>query len=260
MALDLPRQDILEALSTGQIQLTGEFTWGSNYTYLAEVGAGSTQLQAVYKPAAGERPLWDFPPRTLARREVAAYLTSSALGWDLVPPTVLREDGPAGGGSLQLYLDLDRERHYFNFSPRERKLLAPAALFDALINNADRKAGHVLLDPQQHVWLIDHGVCFHQDDKLRTVIWDFAGQPIAAELLHDLERVVTALAAARRSLHEAPSGTSTQDPDLLAECLHLVGLLSEAELEALAQRARRLIEAGCYPTPGAERHYPWPLI
>lgn len=251
MALDPPRQDLIEALSTGQIQLTGEFPWGSNHTFLAEVAAGATRLQAVYKPAAGERPLWDFPQRTLARREVAAYRTSRALGWDLVPPTVLREDGPAGGGSLQLYLELDPERHYFSFTAAERRRLAPAALFDLLINNADRKAGHVLLDDQDHLWLIDHGVCFHEEYKLRTVIWDFSDRPIAPELLQDLERFALALAAAPGEGHHA----EPQD-DYAA----LVGLLAPGELAALERRARQLLESGCYPAPGPGRHYPWPLI
>lgn len=249
MALDLPRQNLIEALATGQIQLTGEFTWGSNRIFLADVSAGSTRLQAVYKPAAGERPLWDFPRSTLARREVAAYHTSRALGWDLVPPTVLRDDGPAGGGSLQLYLDLDPERHYFSFNAEQRRRLAPVALFDVLINNADRKAGHVLLDDQDHLWLIDHGVCFHAEYKLRTVIWDFADQAISPKLLDDLERFAEALAVVRATA--APSHD---------DCLALAALISPDELAALEQRARHLLKTGCYPAPGPERHYPWPLI
>lgn len=247
MALDLPRQDIIEILSTGQIDLTGQFVWGSNHTFLAEVGDHSAQLRAVYKPAAGERPLWDFPGQTLAQREVAAYLTSQLLGWELVPPTVLRGDGPAGGGSLQLYLEIDPERHYFSFTSEERALLGPAALFDVLINNADRKAGHVLLDGSRHIWLIDHGVCFHQEYKLRTVIWDFAGQPIGEQLLADVERFAGSL-----SPDNGASATSAY--------AQLCQLLSQAELAALEQRARQLLTTRRYPEPGPERHFPWPLI
>lgn len=242
MALDLPRQELIDLLSTGKIQLTGQFVWGSNHTFLVELTAGTTPLQAVYKPAAGERPLWDFPARTLAQREVAAYLTSQALGWELVPPTVLREDGPAGGGSLQLFLEVDPERHYFNLSQQERSLLEPAAVFDVLINNADRKGGHVLLGPDEHVWLIDHGVCFHEQYKLRTVIWDFAGQPIDPALLEDVERLAAELTA---------SG---------AAVAQLSALLAPGELAALAQRADDLLNNRHYPEPGQERPYPWPLI
>jgi streptogramin lyase len=120
----------------------------------------------------------DFPRASLARREVAAYLVSEALGWRLVPPTVYRKDGPIGSGSLQLFIEHDPGYHYFTFSDADRQRLHPVAIFDLLINNADRKGSHLLLDPDGHLWLIDHGLCFHREDKLRTVIWDFAGEPI----------------------------------------------------------------------------------
>lgn len=260
MALDLPRRDLITFLTSGQIDLTGKFTWGSNHTFLAEVSTDTHKLPAVYKPAAGERPLWDFPAKTLAQREVAAYLSSQALGWELVPPTVLRPDGPAGGGSLQLFLEINPERHYFSFTPQERRRLAPAALFDVLINNADRKAGHILLAPDDHIWLIDHGVCFHQEYKLRTVIWDFAGQPIASELLDDLARF-----AARLAWIETAADPGTAGPKLAAdtsgsELAPLCQLLSPGEIEALLQRAQRLLEQQRYPEPGPDRHFPWPLI
>lgn len=273
MALDLPREDLIEVLSTGRIDLAGRFVWGSNHTFIAEVAADAIRLKAVYKPAAGERPLWDFPSQTLAQREVAAYLTSVALGWQLVPPTVLRSDGPAGGGSLQYFVDVDPERHYFTFSPQERQLLAPAALFDVLINNADRKGGHVLLGPHNQVWLIDHGVCFHEEYKLRTVIWDLAGRPIAPELLRDLKdflnRLVaepsvtqdsdaSGIGAANQQAHPDQRSLPSAGPQ--TELAQLSQLLSPAELEALERRARRLLATGRYPAPGAERHFPWPLI
>ena len=177
----------MHTLTTGAIEVSGQFVWGSNYTFLVKVGPEDDGFHAVYKPSEGERPLWDFPPQTLAQREVAAYLTSKALGWDLVPPTVLRADGPGGGGSLQLFVEADPERHYFTFSETDKTRLRPAALFDVVINNADRKGGHVILGDNNHIWLIDHGVCFHEDYKLRTVIWDFAGEEIPSELLRDLE-------------------------------------------------------------------------
>lgn len=232
----------LTLLSTGSLELKGQFTWGSNYTFLVQVTQGERTCGAVYKPERGERPLWDFPEGTLARREVAAYAVSRALGLELVPPTVLRADGPAGPGSLQLYVDADPERHYFAFSESEKQRLRPVALFDLLINNADRKGGHVLLGESDHLWLIDHGVCFHADDKLRTVIWDFVGEPIPRELLASLRK-------ARQSLDEGGS-------------LHteLSGLLSAEEIDALRARADRLLRSKRFPPPGVGRPYPWPLV
>jgi uncharacterized repeat protein (TIGR03843 family) len=239
----MPSPDpVIAMLSSGTIELKGQFVWGSNFTFLVQVTRGEETLPAVYKPARGERPLWDFPEGTLAQREVAAYILSLALGWDLVPPTVLRPDGPAGPGSLQLFVDADPERHYFAFSEAEKQRLRPVALFDLLINNADRKGGHVLLGESDHLWLIDHGVCFHVDDKLRTVIWDFVGEPIPRELLATLRK-------ARRSLDEGSS-------------LHteLSNLLSADEIDALRGRADRLLRSKRFPPPGVGRPYPWPLV
>lgn len=239
----MPSPDpILTLLSSGSLELKGQFTWGSNYTFLVEARLGERTCGAVYKPERGERPLWDFPEGTLARREVAAYAVSRALGWDLVPATVLRADGPAGPGSLQLFVDADPERHYFTFSETEKQRLRPVALFDLLINNADRKGGHVLLGESDHLWLIDHGVCFHVDDKLRTVIWDFVGEPIPRELLAALRKV-------RSSLEEG-GGLHSE----------LGGLLSAEEIDALQARADRLLRLRRFPPPGAGRPYPWPLV
>ncbi len=237
----LEESQILETLQDGEIEVTGRFVWGSNYTFLAQVICEQIQFEAVYKPSQGERPLWDFPNETLARRETAAYLTSKTLGWDLVPPTVFRQDGPAGSGSLQYYIDADPERHYFNFSEDEKQRLRPVVVFDWLINNADRKGGHILLDRQDRLWLIDHGVCFHQDDKLRTVVWDFIGEPIPDELLRDVRR-----------LQEAINNPSTEQAFL--------ALLSASEINALLERAENLIQLGHFPGPGPGRPYPWPLV
>lgn len=238
----MPSPDpILTLLSRGALELKGQFTWGSNFTFLVQLTDGGQTCAAVYKPARGERPLWDFPEGTLAQREVAAYRVSRALGWDLVPPTVLRPDGPAGPGSLQLFVDVDPERHYFTFSAPEKQRLRPVAVFDLLINNADRKGGHVLLGDRGQVWLIDHGVCFHPEDKLRTVIWDFVGEPIPRELL-----------AAVRRLRSCLDGD-----DLRQE---LAGLLTADEIDALRGRADRLLRSKRFPPPGAGRPYPWPLV
>jgi hypothetical protein len=234
---------VLSALRDGEITVQGEFVWGSNYTFLAEVRYADNTLAAVYKPSRGQRPLWDFAPATLAHREAAAYLVSQALGWNLVPPTVYRRRGPAGAGSLQLFVEHDPEYHYFNMTAEDRQRLRPVALFDLLINNADRKGSHILLDPDRHLWLIDHGLCFHEDDKLRTVIWDFTGEPIPAELLADLRKY-------RQVLERSP-----------ADDLGLQQHLNQAELLALLKRADDLLLSARYPdSPEDRRAYPWPPV
>jgi uncharacterized repeat protein (TIGR03843 family) len=234
---------ILIALREGEVILKGEFVWGSNYTFLVTVQHTEQTVAAVYKPTRGERPLWDFPQASLARREAAAYLVSEAIGWGIVPPTVYRRQAPLGPGSLQQFIEHDPQYHYFSFSDEDRQRLRPAALFDLLINNADRKGSHVLVDADHHIWLIDHGVCFHVEDKLRTVIWDFAGQPIPEELC-------AALKSFRQSL-SAPS-------DLIAS---LEPLLNRGERRALARRAERLLAERRYPDPPPDRRaYPWPPV
>ena len=222
--------------------MVGQVTWSSNYTFLTQVRSPQGEIPAIYKPARGERPLWDFPDGSLAARETAAYHTSQALGWNFVPPTVLREDGPAGPGSLQLYIDVDHERHYFSMNEREKGKLRPVALFDILINNADRKGGHVLLDDQDHIWLIDHGVCFHTDYKLRTVIWDFIDETIPDNLIEDLERFIQANSV----------GSEASTP--------LNSLLSDEEIQAMILRGKQLIRQRVFPGPGPGRPYPWPLV
>jgi uncharacterized repeat protein (TIGR03843 family) len=242
MSERLQIDQIISILTHGKIHIAGRFLWGSNYTFLVEVKSSEETLAAVYKPSRGERPLWDFPRETLAAREVAAYLTSHALGWDLVPPTVLRQEGPAGPGSLQLYVDAEPEYHYFNFSDEEKQRLRPVALFDLLINNADRKGGHVLMGPDGHIWSIDHGVCFHHEDKLRTVIWDFANEFIPENLIADTQKFYQLL------LHDVELQQKYTD------------LLSEKEFKALIRRTERVLEDRCFPRPSSGRPYPWPMV
>ena len=217
--------------------------WGSNYTFLCNLTYQNHQLKAVYKPVRGERPLWDFPNETLAGREVAAYLVSEYAGWDFVPLTIYRQDAPSGPGSLQQYIEHDPEHHYFKFTPEERQLLRSVAVFDAVINNTDRKGGHVMVDNQGKLWLIDHGVCFHTQPKLRTVIWDFAGQPLPTA---EIERI--------RALH----GMLNPEQPLHQE---LCQYLSLHELRATQQRITDLLEEGVFPSPVEERYsYPWPPV
>lgn len=235
--------DYLTALQEGELTLKGQFMWGSNYTFLAEVQYADDSLSAVYKPRKGERPLWDFPAATLSHREVAAYLVSEALGWGLVPPTVYRRRGPLGPGSLQLFVDHDPDIHFFTMTAEDRQRLRPVALFDLLINNADRKGGHILRGTDGHLWLIDHGICFNAEEKLRTVVWDFAGESIPDDLLADV-------AAFRQRLEP--------ETELFTA---LEAHLKRGEIAALAHRARLLLDTCAFPDPPEDRRsYPWPPV
>ncbi len=217
--------------------------YSSNYTLLVTVEHEGLQLLGVYKPRRGERPLWDFPHGTLYRREAAAYLVSEALGFGLVPPTVVR-DGPYGVGMVQLFIANDEESHLFTMLKEggyEQEIRRLCAL-DCLINNADRKSGHCLKGLDGRLWAIDHGICFHHEPKLRTVLWDFVGQPLP-------EDVVQALCGLRARLDTG---------DGFVEALG--SLLEKAELRALRRRLDRLIDTGIYPPPGPGPNVPWPPV
>ncbi len=244
MSLPLANSAIFLALQQGSAQLQGQFVRGSNYTFLVDIVLDELKLTAVYKPVRGEQPLWDFPPNTLAKREVAAYQVSQALGWNLVPPTLFRRRKlPLGAGSLQYFVDHHPKDHFFNFSAADRARLRPTAVFDLLINNADRKAGHILRALDGRFWLIDHGVCFHVEDKLRSVVWDFAGQAIPAGLLADIERLLPAL---------------EKGAPLACE---LKPLLRPSEINALRRRALSLLKDPHFPLPPPDRRaFPWPPV
>jgi uncharacterized repeat protein (TIGR03843 family) len=214
----------------------------SNYTYLAEVRSSQADALAIYKPARGEMPLDDFPDGTLGRREVAAYLISVALGWQIVPPTVYRDEAPMGPGSLQLFITADLSQHYFTLMPERADDFRRMAAFDCIVNNADRKSGHCLLDGSGQIWGVDNGLTFHPLPKLRTVIWEFSGEEVPAPLRED------AAGLAR--------GLLTDEPWVPA----LRKLLTVAELSALSRRARQLADHGRYPEPGSRWSYPWPLV
>ncbi len=241
--LDLTQEQILALLSKGRMELVGHFVNGSNYTFLATLDDGTTQIEAVYKPVKGENPLWDFPNRTLAKRETAAYILSEWLGWNFVPPTVFRKDGLLGAGSLQIYIDHDPEQHYFSLRPTEIRQLRRVALFDLVINNADRKGSHLIFDSQHRLWLIDHGLCFNTEDKLRTVIWNFAGEAIPEDLLAELRRARNAL---------------PRDAELFT-LLH--PYITIAEIKALEKRVSHLIAVPVFPFPPVDRRsYPYPPL
>lgn len=236
---ELPTERILQLLREGELaDVHGLLPWSSNYTFLMRVQDAEHNALAIYKPRRGERPLWDFPDGTLCKREVAAFLVSEALGWHIVPATVLR-DGPHGIGMAQFFIPHDPEENYFTFDGDVRPQLARIALFDHLANNADRKGGHCLLGKKGFVWAIDHGICFHVQPKLRTVIWDFAGERIAENLVDDLRGL-----AGRFDLLER----------------QLKPYLSAHEIEALCARLGHLAETGKYPQPGPGRNYPWPPV
>jgi len=222
------------------MRLLGLIEGASNGTFLAEVADGHGSALAVYKPRRAEAPLWDFPDGTLYRREVAAFELADALGWPHVPPTAV-VDGSLGVGSAQLFVEHDPEEHFFALAGTRLDDFAEVALFDAIANNADRKAGHCLHGPDGNVWLVDHGVCFAEEPKLRTVIWDFAGDPLPEALR---ERV----AAAAASL----DGGEAAD--------RLSALLAPGEVRAAADRAARLAATGCFPLPGSSRSVPWPPV
>lgn len=247
------------AVADGCITVVGRMPNSSNATFLVVVGpeevdadalphddrnvpqVGPGQALGIYKPGRGERPLWDFPP-DLWQREVAAFELSRLLGWRVIPATV-RRDGPYGAGSVQRFVDARFEEHYFTLYEQEelRPQLLTMGVFDVLANNADRKGGHCLIDADGRIWGIDNGLCFHVEPKLRTVIWEFAGEPLPDDLLADVTRL---------------AGLQPGD-DALAP---LAGLLDGDELESLLQRARRLLHRGVLPHPRSDRAYPWPLV
>ncbi len=225
-------------LREGGIEVLGRMPWSSNGTYLVEVRVGDDHAPGIYKPLAGERPLWDFPDG-LWRREVAASVLSDALGWGLVPPTVARSDGPLGEGSLQAFVPARYEEHFFTIrdDPDHGDVLRRLCAFDLVANSADRKGGHCLLDGEGRVWGIDNGLTFHEEFKVRTVIWDYAGEAVPDRLREDLDRFVG------RALPE-----------------DLVTLLSRPEREALVTRAGALLAGGRFPHDPSGRRYPWPLV
>jgi uncharacterized repeat protein (TIGR03843 family) len=240
-----PAASHLRLLAEGEVELRGRMPWSSNHTFLVSCTLEGEECQAVYKPMAGERPLWDFD-QGLGRREAAAYQLSELLGWELVPETVWREDAPLGPGSLQRFVEADYSEHYFTLleDPSHHELLRRIAVFDVVANNADRKSGHCLLGTDGRIWAIDNGLCFHRHAKLRTVIWDFAGEPLPAREAEDLSRLVSEGTKPTRRLVE-----------------RLGPLIDQTEMRALESRTCGLIEAGYLPEPDPDSHYyPWPLV
>lgn len=253
-------------LVDGELTLLGRIMPASNQTFLCRLGEEDSDLQAVYKPVAGEKPLWDFEDGTLANREYAAYLVSEGLGWSVVPPTLVRE-GPAGPGMVQLWCEpdpetaavdivaegavpagflrvLDAQDNYdrpVTLVHEDTPALRRMALFDLVVNNTDRKGGHVLAMTDGHRYGVDHGVCFHVDDKLRTVLWGWAGQPLDEPEVAGLEQLRAELGG------------------VLLEPLEL--LLTADEIARTRRRLDRLLTAGSFPDPGdGWPSLPWPAF
>lgn len=220
-------------LTLGEMSVTGRLVDASNATLYAKVVHESREITAIYKPVAGERPLWDFPDGTLADREFAAFRVSEFLGLDLVPLTILR-DGPYGSGMVQEWIDIDESIDLANYFSQDLPQLRAMAFFDAIINNTDRKIGHLLPDENGNLYGCDHGVTFHEQDKLRTVLWQWAGDNLTTEELTALELIKAALG---------------KELDLSAH-------LTQPEIEALLSRVERLLESGIMPLPNPE----WPAI
>ncbi|GAC1416522.1 MAG: SCO1664 family protein [Actinomycetota bacterium] len=224
----------IEILRSGEIEILGLFQDSSNYTFLARAGTSVENVLVVYKPRDGETPLWDFPDGTLYKREAAAFVVSEALGFSFVPPTIVRE-GPHGIGSVQLFINADESLHYLNMPAAYDDVFRRVCLFDLIINNADRKAGHCLLETAtDRVWMVDHGVSFHVQPKLRTVIWDYAGESV-------------------------PPG-SWQPPEKGGMARLLGDLLSPPEIAALERRIEEVSALDVFPEPGPGRPYPWPPV
>ena len=252
----VPTEDVLRRLHSGTLESLGLLPWSSNYTFLVKVACesdgaglgdgpdGPDELLAVYKPRRGEAPLWDFPEGTLCLRELAAYLVNVSLSWNLIPPTVLRS-GPHGFGSVQMFIENDPDQHFFTFreDPANCDALRRLAAFDLITNNADRKSGHCLRGKDGHIWAIDHGITFNTDYKLRTVIWDFAGQPIPDDMLDDLHRLRSEMGV-KHALGKA-----------------LRELLDDSEIAAFGRRVDGLIKIKTFPGPSRnQRSIPWPPV
>lgn len=226
-----------EVLDKGEMDVLGRMPWSSNATFLVNVVLDGVETKGVYKPGKGERPLWDFP-EDIFRREVAAYELAVGLDLEIVPETIVRTEGPYGVGSLQRFIETDYNEHYFTMieDPENDQALREIAAFDVIANNADRKGGHLLRSADGHIWGIDHGLCFHVEPKLRTVMWDFAGEPIPDIVESWLDRLRSGRAG------------------------YLSPLIDDEEIEALLFRAERLVAVGYFPAPSDRRSHPWPLV
>lgn len=239
---NLQVEELEELLLKSEIQDGELVPQGSNYTFAVELKADDFSFIGIYKPASGERPLWDFPYGTLHKRERCAFLVSRALGWDFVPPTVIR-DGPHGEGSIQLYVPPDGQSNYFSLREEGRPELILVAAFDLIVNNTDRKGGHCFKGRDQRIWAIDHGLTFHVDPKLRTVIWDYSGEHVPEAYTPDLKRLDEVLSDEKNGLRK-----------------EMDALLEPEEVAVFHQRVAAFARKPRLPHPEEYRSFPWPPI
>lgn len=228
---------VLDLLTNGEIDIEGRMPWSSNATFLVNLRQGEAVGRGIYKPLRGERPLWDFEAG-LYRREIAAYELSEMMGFHVVPPTIVR-DGPHGEGSLQWFVEADHQEHYFTIFEKRPDLhdaMRLMAVLDIVANNTDRKSGHVLLGHDGQIWGIDHGLCFAVDFKLRTVIWEFGGDPLPDFVVPKLQQLMNGVPLA------------------------VSALLNDEEIAAISERAEWLLQQGQFPIDESGRRYPWPLV
>ena len=264
----LPPDDLAVVLATGELNIEGRLVAASNQTLRCTVtSADGVDLPCVYKPVAGERPLWDFPDGHLAGREIATYELARLAGWDVIPTTVWRDGGPAGPGMCQEWIDEDPSAGVVDLLPidaehpgwmsvlegqsgtgapirlvhADHEAVQEIALLDAITNNSDRKGGHLLVDTVGRIWGIDHGLTFHEEDKLRSVLWGWAGEPIPDDLVETLRRL--------RAMLESD------------EAERVTGRLTTAECRALLARIDWLIANGVFPLPSEQwPSIPWPVF
>ena len=236
-----PEPAVAATIRDGEFVDMRRHPYGSNAVFAALIEGQAGRVRVIYKPERGEAPLWDFPSGTLYLRECAAFELSRALGWDIVPFTIARE-GPYGIGAVQIFVEHNPAETYFTLRNEHRADLQRMALFDALTNNADRKGSHCLRDESGRLWGIDHGLMFNEDYKLRTVIWDFEGEPIPADMLQDLRDL------------------SPRLEDRADTAAIMAGFLLEEEVEALRDRLDVLLEEEIFPVAGLERNVPWPPL
>ena len=238
----LSRQEIERRLSKWPITGIGLHPGGSNYVFVVRLADADEEIYGIYKPAAGERPLRDFPYGTLHNRELSAYVVADALGWPAVPPTVVRE-GPHGVGSVQLFIDADFTKHYFNLRDERLDDYLPIAMFDVLVNNADRKGGACLLDADEQLWAVDHGLTFNPLARRRTVMFEFNGMPYSDDTLHGLDRFVATLDDTNSELR-----------------VSLTDTLDDHEIDSLVRRGKEMLVDRSFPLLDPDWNVPWPMI
>ena len=238
----LSRQEIERRLSEWPITGIGLHPGGSNYVFVVRLADDDEEVYGIYKPAAGERPLRDFPYGTLHNRELSAYVVADELGWPSVPPTVVRE-GPHGVGSVQLFIDADFTKHYFNLRDERLDDYMPIAMFDVLVNNADRKGGACLLDADGQLWAVDHGLTFNPLARRRTVMFEFNGTPYSDELLQSLDGFVSTLDDTKADLRKMLANT-----------------LDDPEIESLVRRGKEMLDDRSFPVLDPDWNVPWPMI